>query len=127
MVGSSATLGTNTAFAGSVLALTSITLNNGATVSGRTLARNGAVTMDHNTIGVGACAGALPSDAGGAGDAADAAAPKDAAVEADAGVASDAGVVPDAAVVPGDAGVASDAGGVSDSGTGTGTGTGSTP
>jgi hypothetical protein len=128
MVGSSATLGTNTAFEGSVLALTSITLNTGATLSGRALARNGAVTMDHNTIGVGACASALPSDAG-AGGAADAAAPKDAAVEADAGVVPvDAGVVPvdagDAGVVPvdaGDAGVAPvDAGGASDAGTGTG-------
>src|SRR5438270_35996 len=49
-VGSSATLGTNTVFAGNVLALTSITLNTGATVSGRTLARNGAVTMDTSNV-----------------------------------------------------------------------------
>ena len=49
-VGSSATLGTDTAFAGNILALTSITLNTGASVSGRALARNGAVTMDTNTI-----------------------------------------------------------------------------
>jgi hypothetical protein len=124
MVGSSATLGTNTAFAGSVLALTSITLNTGATLSGRALARNGAVTMDHNTIGVGACASALPSDAGvDAADAAapkDAAPPKDAAAEADAGVVTDAG---DAAVTPVDAGNASDASVTPvDAGTGTGTG-----
>jgi hypothetical protein len=49
-VGSSATLGTNTVFAGNILALTSITLNTGATVSGRTLARNGAVTLDTNNV-----------------------------------------------------------------------------
>lgn len=50
-VGSSATLGTGTAFAGNILALTSITLNTGATIEcGRALARNGAVTMDTNTV-----------------------------------------------------------------------------
>jgi ice-binding like protein len=51
-VGSSATLGTNTAFAGNILALTSITLTTGATLAdGRALARNGAVTLDSNDIG----------------------------------------------------------------------------
>jgi hypothetical protein len=49
-VGSSATLGTTTSFLGNILALTSITLNTGAGVSGRALARNGAVTMDSNTV-----------------------------------------------------------------------------
>jgi hypothetical protein len=49
-IGSSATFGTNTVFAGNVLALTSITLNTGATASGRTLARNGAVTLDTNNV-----------------------------------------------------------------------------
>jgi LPXTG-motif cell wall-anchored protein len=49
-VGSSATLGTNTTFNGSILALTSISANTGATVAGRLLARNGAVTLDDNTI-----------------------------------------------------------------------------
>ena len=43
-VGSSATLGTDTAFIGNILALTSITLN-GGTLDGRALARNGAVTI----------------------------------------------------------------------------------
>jgi hypothetical protein len=58
-VGESATLGTTTAFAGSILALTSITLNTGATVTGRVMARNGAVTLDSNRVtncaGQGAC------------------------------------------------------------------------
>jgi hypothetical protein len=52
-VGSSATLGTGTAFKGNILALASITLNTGATIeNGRALARNGAVTLDDNTITV---------------------------------------------------------------------------
>ena len=50
-VGSSATLGTNTAFKGSIVALTSITLTTGATIAdGRALARNGMVTLDTNQI-----------------------------------------------------------------------------
>jgi LPXTG-motif cell wall-anchored protein len=49
-VGSSATFGTTTSFIGHVLALTSITANNGATFEGQLLARNGAVTLDNNTI-----------------------------------------------------------------------------
>ena len=54
-VGSSATLGTTSQFSGSLLALTSITLNTGAQVSGRVLAQNGAVTLDSNVITVPAC------------------------------------------------------------------------
>jgi hypothetical protein len=49
-VGSSATIGTGTSFAGDILALTSITLTTGANSSGRALARNGAVTLDTNNI-----------------------------------------------------------------------------
>lgn len=49
-VGSSATLGTNSTLVGTVMAMTSITLTTGAAVDGRVLARNGAVTMDHNRI-----------------------------------------------------------------------------
>ena len=50
-VGSSATLGTTTAFEGNIVALTSITMNTGATIGcGRALARNGAVTLDDNTL-----------------------------------------------------------------------------
>jgi hypothetical protein len=52
-VGSSATLDTTTAFAGNILALTSITLDTGATIEcGRALARNGAVTMDTNVVSI---------------------------------------------------------------------------
>ena len=54
-VGSSATLGTTTAFKGNLLALTSITLNTGATVSGRTLARNAAVTLDTANVSTLGC------------------------------------------------------------------------
>jgi hypothetical protein len=49
-VGSSATLGTGTAFEGHILALTSITMDTGATLDGSALARNGAVTLESNTI-----------------------------------------------------------------------------
>jgi len=50
-VGSSATLGTGTNFEGNIVALTSITLNTGAVINnGRALARNGAVTLDSNSI-----------------------------------------------------------------------------
>jgi hypothetical protein len=59
-VGSSATLGVHTAFQGNILALTSITLNTGASLSGRALARNGAVTMDDNLISPPLCGGTTP-------------------------------------------------------------------
>ncbi len=49
-VGSSATLGTSSTFKGTIMALTSATLTTGANVEGRVLARNGAVTLDTNTI-----------------------------------------------------------------------------
>lgn len=54
-VGSSATLGTGTSFVGTILALTSATIDTGATVSGRVLARNGQVSLDTNTITVPTC------------------------------------------------------------------------
>ena len=56
-VGSSATLGTTTAFQGTIMALQSITMNTGATIGvggigngGRALARNAALTLDANVI-----------------------------------------------------------------------------
>ena len=49
-VGSSATLGTSTSFVGNLLALTSITATTVASVEGRLLARNGAVTLDTNAL-----------------------------------------------------------------------------
>jgi len=54
-VGSSATLGTTTHFVGHIFAMQSITLNTGATMQGQLLARNGAVTLDSNTITNGIC------------------------------------------------------------------------
>jgi hypothetical protein len=50
-VGSSATLGSDTAFEGNILADTSITLDSGSTIlDGRALAINGATTLDDNSI-----------------------------------------------------------------------------
>lgn len=54
-VGSSATLGTNTIFAGNILAQASITANTGATLNGRALARTGAVTLAANPVNVPTC------------------------------------------------------------------------
>jgi hypothetical protein len=55
-VGSSATFGSATAFEGSVLALTSISLDSGVTVLGRALARNGAVTLISDVLTLPGCA-----------------------------------------------------------------------
>ena len=63
-VGSSATLNTSSVFVGTILALTSITVQHGATITGRALARNGAVTLDDDTINVPSCAGPSPSPTG---------------------------------------------------------------
>ena len=49
-VGSSATFGTTSVFKGNVMAMQSITLNTGATLDGRALARTGGVTMAGNTV-----------------------------------------------------------------------------
>jgi Ice-binding-like len=54
-VSSSATIGSGTIFVGNILALTSIAMNTGATLTGRALARNGAVTLDTNNVSFGAC------------------------------------------------------------------------
>ena len=59
-VGSSAVLGTDTTFVGNILALASASLNTGATLDGRVLARNGAVTLDTNTITAPSCATTPP-------------------------------------------------------------------
>jgi hypothetical protein len=49
-VGSSATLDTTTAFQGNLMALTDISLNNGASVIGRLLARNGQISLINNVL-----------------------------------------------------------------------------
>lgn len=64
-VGSSATLGTSSTLRGTVMALTSITLTTNATLVGRALARNGAVTLDTNTVDASSCLTAPPSPSDG--------------------------------------------------------------
>jgi len=59
-IGSSATLGTSSIFAGDILAFSSISLGTGAVLNGRALARNGAVTLLSNPI-------TTPSGPGGGG------------------------------------------------------------
>jgi hypothetical protein len=56
-VTSSATLGSNSNFVGTILALQSVTLANGVTVNGRTLARNGNVTLINDTFITSTCTG----------------------------------------------------------------------
>ena len=50
VIGSSATLGTASQWQGNILALTSITMVTGANLTGRALARNGAVTLGTNNV-----------------------------------------------------------------------------
>jgi Ice-binding-like/IPTL-CTERM motif len=59
-IGSSATLGTTTSFVGNLIALSSITLNTGANIIGRALARNAAVTLDTNNVSFAACGATAP-------------------------------------------------------------------
>jgi hypothetical protein len=54
-VGSSATLGTSTTFAGTIMAQASVSLDTGATLNGRALARTGGVTLLSNPVNVPPC------------------------------------------------------------------------
>jgi hypothetical protein len=56
-VGSSATLGTTTTFAGTIMAQASVSLDTGATLNGRALARTGAVTLLDNLVNIPPCPG----------------------------------------------------------------------
>jgi hypothetical protein len=49
-VGSSATIGIGSAWQGNIIALTSITLNDNATLTGRALARNGSVALSNGNV-----------------------------------------------------------------------------
>jgi Ice-binding-like len=62
-VGSSTTLGTSTSFVGTIMSLTTITATTGATIQGRLLARNGALTLDTNTVSRPSCGTAPPTSA----------------------------------------------------------------
>ncbi len=63
-VGTSATIGAGSAFVGSILAQSSVTLNTGASLAGRALARTGAVTLDNNAVTIPVGCGAAPVGAG---------------------------------------------------------------
>jgi type VI secretion system secreted protein VgrG len=67
-VGSSATLGTATRFAGNILADQSITMNTASTIlCGRALALTAALTLDTNTIAIGCPQDIVDDDGGGGG------------------------------------------------------------
>jgi hypothetical protein len=63
-VSSSATIDVGTTFVGNILALTNLSMNSGANLTGRALARNGAVTLNNNIVSFAACgAGGGPTGA----------------------------------------------------------------
>lgn len=62
-----ATIGTTAVFKGTILALNSIAVANGANIEGRLLARNGNVTLINDTITVPACATTPPPAGDGTG------------------------------------------------------------
>ncbi len=66
-IGSSATLGTSSVLSGDILALTSISVNNGVTVQGSALARNGAVTLNNDTISAAHCTSGTGTGSGSPG------------------------------------------------------------
>jgi uncharacterized Zn-binding protein involved in type VI secretion len=66
-VGTSATLGASSHLEGTILALTAITVTTSATANGRLLARNGAVTLDTNTVTVTESSSVNPNTLVGAG------------------------------------------------------------
>jgi hypothetical protein len=88
-VGSSVTIGKDNLFGGNLVAFSSITVMTGSNVLGRALARNGAVTLDTNSIANTACVGGMTTDAGV--DAPDVADAMDATDVADAADAADGG------------------------------------
>jgi hypothetical protein len=64
-VTSSTTLGVNSTFRGTILTLQNSTMDTGATLEGSLLSRNGAVTLDNNTILRPACASPVTATYGG--------------------------------------------------------------
>ncbi|WP_343320599.1 ice-binding family protein (plasmid) [Arthrobacter sp. TMP15] len=60
-VGSSATLGTDSTFKGTIMALTSISVTTGAVLEGRALARNGQVSLDNNVFTTPGCDLVMPT------------------------------------------------------------------
>ena len=62
-VGSSATLGTTTTFEGTILAVASVTMDTGASIEGRAIALNAAVTLDDNFVKATDCVTSVPEPA----------------------------------------------------------------
>lgn len=66
-IGSSATLGSTTHFQGNLMALTSVSLNDGVTVLGRMLARNGQVSLINDVLTIPNCTAGTGGTGGGGG------------------------------------------------------------
>lgn len=62
-----ATINTTAVFKGTILALNSITVANGANIQGRLLARNGNVTLNNDTINISTCAASSGSSTSSSG------------------------------------------------------------
>lgn len=60
-IGTSATLGTSSSFKGTIMALSSISVNTGVTVQGRALARNGQVSLDNDVFTAADCDTTTPT------------------------------------------------------------------
>ena len=65
---SSASLGSGSTFVGTIMALTSITMDSGVTLRGRALARNGDVTLINDTITTPTCSSPPNTSVGGPDD-----------------------------------------------------------
>jgi hypothetical protein len=90
-VGSSATLGTTTAFKGNVMANASVTMTNRASLTGRALALNGAVTLDENALDSAVCTPPATPTGSGSGTGTGSTTPADAST---AGLPSAPGATP---------------------------------
>jgi len=95
-VTSSATLGPGSTFAGTIMALTSITINSGVTVHGRALARNGEVSLINDRITSTKCFGSGSAGSGAGSGAAPTPPNTDTLAPSDV-----AGTVPSAAILVG--------------------------
>ena len=102
-VGSSATLGSAANFQGNLMALSSITMVTGANLTGRALARNGALTLDTNNITPpsGTCTVATATSTTGSGSTTGGSGSTDGSGTTNASTPGTGSAAPDALLLPG--------------------------